>query len=184
MTWLVEEPLYIAILGIITIAFLFYAWTQTGYRWMMHAMFGAIALTLGLLLLEHLVDTEAELIEKTVHQIARDCETNDIDRILPHVYSGAPVTADEAKREFGRYVVSDVDIKHNLEVRIVPNESPPLAEVSFNVGLSVRERREGGIGHPAVRLFVELTMRKEGGQWKVATYRYQEPTASIRIPER
>lgn len=184
MTWLVEEPLYIAILGIITIAFLFYAWTQTGYRWMMHAMFAAIALTLGMLLLEHLVDTEAELIEKTVLQIARDCETNDIDRILPHVYSGAPVAADEARREFGRHVVSDVDIKHNLEVRIVPNESPPLAEVSFNVGLNVRERREGGINYGPVRLFVQLTMRKEGGQWKVASYRYQEPTASIRIPER
>lgn len=183
MTWLVEEPLYIAILGVLTTAFLFYAWTQTGYRWMLHAMFGAIGLTLGLLLLERMVDTEPELIEKAIHQIARDCETNDIDRILPHVYSGAPVTADEAKREFGRHVVSDVDIKQNLEVRLVPNESPPMAEVSFNVGLNVRERRAGGINYGPVRLFVELTMRKEGGQWKVATYQYHEPTVSIRLPE-
>jgi len=184
MTWLVEEPVYIAILGVITTAFLVYAWMQTGYRWMLHAMFAAIALTIGLLLLERMVETEPELVEKTVHRIARDVETNDLDRILPHVYSGAPVTLGDAKREFARHVVSDVVIKHNLEVRLVPNESPPLAEVSFNVGLNVRERRDGGISYGPVRLFVELTMRKEGGEWKVASYRYQDPTVSVRNLDR
>lgn len=179
MTWLVEEPLYIAILGVVTISFLGYAWSQTGYRWMMHAILAAIALTIGLLLLERMVETEPEQIETALHRIARDVETNDIDRILPHVYSGAPVTADDARREFARYVVSDVVIKNNVEVQITPQESPPLAKVTFNATLNVRDRQQGGINYGRVAIFVDLTMRKEDGQWKVATYRYDDPRTSI-----
>ncbi len=37
MTWIVEEPVYIVILGVITLAFIGFAWMQTGYRWMLHA---------------------------------------------------------------------------------------------------------------------------------------------------
>jgi hypothetical protein len=59
-----------------------------------------------------------------------------------------------------------------------------LAEVTFNVTLDVRERHAGGINYGHVALFVELTMRQEGGQWKVASYRYREPTASIRNLDR
>jgi hypothetical protein len=151
---------------------------------MLHATLAAVALTIGLLLLENLVVTIPEQIENTLHRIARDVETNDLNQVLPHVYSGAPVTLAEAEREFPRYTLSDVDIKRNVEIRLVPGESPPLAEVTFNVTLDVRERRDGGIQYGHAALFVELTMRQEGGQWKVASYRYQEPTASIRILDR
>ena len=100
MTWVVEEPLYIVILGVVTLAFLGFAWMQTGYRSLLHAAIGAAALTVGLLLLEYMVDTESERIEATLHRIARDVERNDHDAIYAHVYSGAPNTRARPSRSF------------------------------------------------------------------------------------
>lgn len=174
MTWLVEEPVYIAILGIITIAFLVFAWMQTGYRWMMHATLAVVALTIGLLLLENLVETDKEQVEAELHRIARDVETNDLDKILPHVYSGAPETLAEARAEFPRYTVSDVNIKRNLEIEIIEGESPPKAEVSFSVTVHVRDRRSGGTDYGTIPRFVRATLRKEAGRWKVAAYRHED----------
>ena len=173
MTWLVEEPVYIGILGFVTLGFLIFAWTQTGYRWMLHAAAGVIALTVGLLVLERLVETEPEQIERTLHQIARDVQTNDLALVLSHVYSGAPETMAMARGEFPRYELSDVDIKRNVEIQLVEGDSPPRAEVSFNVALNVKERK-GGMDYGRIPRFVRVTLRKEEGQWKVARYAHED----------
>ena len=98
MTWVLEQPIYILILGGLTFAFLGYAWWQTGYRAMFHAMLAVAAVTAGLLILERLVVTDVERIEDTLDQIARDVESNDLPKILSHVYSGATATYARAKR--------------------------------------------------------------------------------------
>ena len=138
MTWLVEEPLYIAILGVVMLAFLGYAWMQTGYRWLLHATLGIAALTVGLLLLEHLVETEPERIEATLRRIGRDVERNDLDAILSHVYSGASDTLALAKSEFPRYTFRDVNIGRNPRI-IRPKPGPLIiyrhAAPPFSVSL-------------------------------------------------
>ncbi|MHB8971013.1 MAG: hypothetical protein ACYC3X_11365 [Pirellulaceae bacterium] len=177
MTWLVEEPLYIAILGVVMLAFLGFAWMQTGYRWLLHATLGVAALTVGLLLLERLVETEPELIEATLRRIGRDVERNDLDAILSHVYSGAPDTLALAQREFPRYTFRDVNIKRNVEVKLQMDATPPSADVTFNVVVDVTER-DTGLGKRVPR-FVHITLRKEDGQWKVATYSHDDAQSSI-----
>ena len=139
MTWVVEEPLYIVILGVVTLAFLGFAWMQTGYRSLLHAALGAAALTAGLLLLEYMVDTESERIEATLQRIARDVERNDLEAILAHVYSGAPDTLALAQQEFPRYSFERVNIKHNVEIVLDETANPPAANVTFNVVVDVTE---------------------------------------------
>ena len=173
MTWIVEEPLYIAILGVVTLAFLGIAWIQTGYRSLLHAAIGTTALTVGLLLLEYMVDTEPERIEATLRHIARDVERNDHEAIYAHVYSGAPELLAEAKDQFPRYNFERATIKRNLEIVLDMNANPPAAHASFNVRVDVTELATGGI-HPGAG-FVEVTMRKEGDEWKVAECSYDEP---------
>lgn len=179
MTWLVEEPLYIAILGIIALAFIGFAWLQTGYRSLLHAAIGTAALTVGLLLLEYMVETEREQIESTIRRIGREVEQNRHDDVYSHVYSGAPETLATAKREFPRYKFSRVSIKRNFEVAIDQSANPLAATVTFNVRVDVKELSSGIEYHPAV--FVRLTMRKEEGEWKVATYAYEDPQTGLRV---
>ncbi len=89
MTWILEEPTYIIILGVVLVLFLGFALLQTGYRFLLHALLGVIALTIGLLVLENLVQTDKEQVEAALETMARDVETNELDLILRHVYSGA-----------------------------------------------------------------------------------------------
>jgi hypothetical protein len=177
MTWIVEEPLYIAILGVVTLAFLAFAWTQTGYRWLLHATLGVAAFTVGLLLLERWVETEPEQIEATLRRIARDVERNDLDAILSHVYSGATETLARARSEFPRYSFRVVNIKRNVEVQLQAGAEPPAADVTFNVVVDVTERSSEIPYH--VPRFVHVTLRKEDGRWKVATYSHDEPQSSL-----
>ena len=103
MTWLWEEPVYIAILGVVTVAFLVFGLMQTGYRRTVVRHPAAAALTPVLLLLEYLVETEPERIEATLRRWHRDVERNDHEAIYSYVYSGATGSAERASAEFPRY---------------------------------------------------------------------------------
>ncbi len=70
MTWVLEEPVYILILGVLTLIFLGFAWWQTGHRLLFHSMLAVVALTGGLLILERVVVTDTEQVKDTLDQIA------------------------------------------------------------------------------------------------------------------
>jgi hypothetical protein len=170
MTWILEEPIYIIILGIILLLFLGFALTQTGYRSILHAMLGVVALTIGLLILENAVVTDKELVESALERIADDVRNNDHDAVYQHVYSGAPEILARAKSEFPMYVFEDVDIKDNVEVEFTEGE-PREARVTFNVVVNVHR---GPVHFRRVPRFVEATLVWEDEQWKVADYRHSE----------
>jgi hypothetical protein len=179
MMWLVEEPVTILLLGGLTVAMLAYAWWQLRYRWLLHAWLGLAALTVGLLLLESVVETEPEQIEAALRQIARDVESNDLERILRHVYSGAPQTLAQARSEFPRYEFERVSIKQNIEISLDPTAQPPAARVTFNVRVDVVEL-SSRIRYTPAR-FVMVTMRKEGGAWKVAEYAHDDVLRGMQL---
>ena len=179
MTWILDQPLYIAILGVLTLAILAFGWMQTGYRALLHGMIGVAALTAGLLLLERWVETDAEQVETTLRKIGKVVESNDLDAILSYVYSGAPDTLREAQAEFPKYRFSNVNIKRNLEVEVDNSAQPPKAFATFNVGVNITEV-SSGVPY-VVRRYVEITMRKENGQWKVEKYEHHEPHAGMMI---
>lgn len=178
MSWIFEEPLYIAILGLTTLAFVGFAWMQTGSRTLLHAAIGTVALTLGLLLMEHLVQTDAEQIEATIRHIARDVQQNDHEAVCAHIDPAAQETLALAKRELPRYQFSRATVKRNMEIVLDQRANPPTAHASFNARVDVREADSGHLWREAG--FVEVVMRKVNGQWMVAGCRYQEPTAPLR----
>ena len=179
MTWLLEEPIYILILGVLMLAFLGFALMQTGYRKIFHAMLAVVALTAGLLLLESLVLTEREQLEADLETIARDVESNNLEAILAHVYSGAPEILARAEREFPNYTFDKVDIKNNVEVAFEMDHQPPKAVVTFNVVVGVRH---GTMDFPHVPRFVVVTMMLEDGHWRVAEYSHDQPQTTFQLP--
>jgi len=165
MTWILEEPIYIVILGVVTLAFLGFALMQTGYRPLLHAMLGVVALTIGLLILEHSVVTKREQVETALHAMARDVESNDLDAILSHVYSGAPNVRANAERVFPRYKFNEVRIKNNVKVTFEKNANPPEVLATFNVVVDVVY---AGVHYPRQPAVVDVTLIQENGQWRVA----------------
>ncbi len=179
MTWILEEPIYIVILGVLVLGFLGFALMQTGYRSIFHAMLPVVALTVGLLILEHSVETDKEQVEATLQQIARDVEANDLDAIYAHIYSGAPEILARAKREFPRYTFGRVKIKNNVEVVFENDQQPRKAIVTFNVVVDVRQ---GSFHHPHVPRFVRVTLALEDGKWRVAAYSHSDPIKTFQGP--
>lgn len=179
MTWILEEPIYILVLGIVMLVFLGFVLIQTGYRGVLHAMLGVAALTVGLLILERSVETRKEQIEAALHDMARDVQSNDLDAVYSHVYSGAPEVLADAKREFPRYTFHDVNIKSNMEVTFEQGHEPPKAFVTFNVVVDVQR---SGFRDRRVPRFVRLTLIHEQGQWRVADYSHENPVNAMKLP--
>ena len=171
MTWVLEEPIYIIILGVVLMLFLGYALMQTGYRALFHALLAVAALTVGLLILEQVVQTDKEQVEAALEEMARDVEANDHEAIFAHIYSGAPELLKRAKREVLQYTFEDVDIKNNVEIQFVEGERPRKALVSFNVVVDVDYM---GMHHRRAPSFIEVTLIMEDGKWRVAEFSHDE----------
>ena len=171
MTWILEEPVYILILGAVAFLFIGFAFMQTGYRFLLHALLAVVALSAGLLILERSVQTNREMIEDALDKIAGDVETNDLERILANVYSGAPEIYRRAENEFPRYTFQNVKIKSNVEATFDNDEQPREAVVTFNVVVDVEFQ---GVRHPRVPSFVKIKLILEDGRWKVADYSHTE----------
>ena len=182
MTWILEEPVYILILGIVTLAFLGFALVQTGYRSLLHAILAVVALTAGMLFLERMVQTDREQIAAALEVIACDVESNNLQAILSHVYSEADGVRDRASIEFPQYTFRSVNIKDNVEVTMDANHSPPRAMVTFNVVVNV-QRKADGFPYRRVARFVRVTLVFENGQWRVADYEHEQPIAGMQRRE-
>jgi len=173
MTWVFEQPHYIAILGVATLAVLGFGWMQTGYRALLYGAIGAAVLTVLLLVVERLVRTENEEIEAALEQIAAAVQSNDLANVLRHIAATAPATRAQARAEFPRYNFSRVKVKRNLTVTIDGQREPRTAVVSFNVVVTGHDRSFGGSFH--VPRFVTVALVREEGQWRLLRYAHQPP---------
>ena len=173
MTWIVEEPVYIAILGVSTVLICGFGWLQTGYRQFAYAVVGAVIATVLLLLVEQWVETERAGIESALRRMAQDVERNDLPTVLSDIAQSAAKTRRRAESEFPRYRFTRVSIKHNLTITIDREQQPPKAKATFNVVVDGSELSTNMTFH--VPRYVELTLVNEGSKWKVSAYHHEEP---------
>ncbi len=179
MTWLLQEPLYIAILGVVAIAMLGFAWLQTRFQALLYATLAAIVVTGLLLAVEHWVETDAERVEKTLHEIAAAVERNDLPAVMQFAASGAIDARSRLENEFPRYHFERVSIKHNLEVKIDYDRQPAEATATFNVVVVGTAKSLSGRFH--VPRFVEVKLVEENGQWRVSDYRHWSPQRHLQL---
>ena len=98
MTWLVEQPVTIFALGLVTLAIMAGALVHTGRRIFLYAVFAVVLLTAGMLLIERLAVTEVERVEATLYALANDLRKNDAEAVLQHISTGSPDVLMDAKR--------------------------------------------------------------------------------------
>ena len=181
MSGLWESPLTIVIGGLVLIAILGGGWLQTGHRALLYALLAALVLFAALLVTERLVRTEREQLRDTLHEITRDVESNDLERVLRHVHPANPAVRAEAETEFPRYRFHEVRIKRNLKIDIDMQHQPPKAEAEFNV-VVVGSDADGLITDQRVPRFVQVTFYKDGDTWKVYSYRHSPPQEGFLEP--
>lgn len=168
MTWLMQEPLMIAALGVVTVAMLFGGLVKTGNKKLIFAILGAVLLFGGLLVAEHFVVTDEESVEKALEQIITDVESGDLDKILAHAVDPSPAER-EARTDFRAVDDLQVDVTKIHKIEIDSDAQPTVAEVEFNAVAESALFRQ-------IPFWVRITLHKEGdANWRVYEYEYDRP---------
>lgn len=174
MSWLLESPTTVLVLGGITALVFGAIWLQTGRKIELYVMLAIIVGVAGLLVVGKFWKSDRQLVKTTLYQIARDVERNDVDAVLSHLHPSMSEVRKRAAHEMPTYKFESVKIKHNLEIEILPNESPPRAITSFNV-VVVASDRSGFINGRTVPRFVHVTFLKAGDKWLISDYSHDDP---------
>jgi hypothetical protein len=178
MTWLFETPTYILSFGGLATACCLGGWIQLRHRVLAYLTGLCILMTGCLLAVEHYVITPLEEVEITLRQIARDLESNRLDRLLQHIHSKAPDIRQLAENEFSNYRFERVSIRGKIEIQVDTSTKPYQAETKFNVVAVGRLSRSGAETMRVPRL-VTVTFLKEGDQWKAVGYEHRSPFGNI-----
>lgn len=174
MNWVLEQPLFIAAIGLVTCILLGGHWLQTGRKSLAAALALAVVLTGGLIVVERAVETDREQVEQTLRQIAKDLQRNDLSSLLEHVHPGAATIRDRVETEFPRYTFDRVSIKPNLEIKLSAGEPPGEAVAEFNV-VAVVSDSSGLLNSRRLARFVVLTLHRHTDSWKVVEYEHHAP---------
>lgn len=174
MTWLLDNPLYILILGGGTALVFGAIWLQTGRKIELYIMSAIIAGVVAALVVGNIWKSDRQQVKSTLYQIAREVEQNDVDGVLAYFHHSITDIRSRAQNEMPMYKFEEVKIKQNLEIEVFPDESPPRAVTSFNV-VVVASDRSGLINGRRVPRFVHVTFLKEGEQWKISSYDHEDP---------
>lgn len=181
MTWLLEErqaSLTVVIIGIITVVILGFGWAKTGRKEVLIALVAVVLLCGGLLALQRMVVTEAEKVEATLRQIARDVERNDLKALVEHVDSRVPQIRAQVESEFPNYRFTKVEITRIRDIKVNLDHIPPQAIAEFSVVVSGTDA-QGLLDDQSVPRFVVVTFHKENGRWRVYNYEHYEPQRAI-----
>lgn len=175
MEQMLENPLPAILIGGVLTAALAGGWLQTGRRSLVYGMVAMILLTIGAVVLERAVKTDREKITATLYTIAGFVESNDISEALKFAHSGSPEVHAQAAAELPLYDFTEVSIKRNLKIEVLPGQSPREAKATFNV-MVILSSRDGALTNFRVPRYVEVTMRQEAdGAWRVAAYQHFDP---------
>ncbi len=183
MSWLVEDPLWIVVVGLVATAILVVGWLKTGRAPILYAAIGAVALTALLLAVERLVVTDREAVQRALLQMKVDAESNDADRLLAHVHSNAHEIRADIERYYGLYRVDRVFMSPRLKDIVVDTENdPPVATAEFNVRVIGRIR--GVEEQQQLAKFLIVTLYLEDGEWRVADYEVHDAIEGVQQREK
>ncbi len=177
MNWLFDSPVTI-LLGTLAVGFfLGVAWVQTGRYAFLYAIGGVFAIAVALLIAEYNIKTDREQVRDLIFKIAAEIEANDAESVISHIVGSKPEMAERGRKEMQNHKFSSVSIGTIHRIVEHPNHIPPEIIIEFNVSVV------GDFFHeqmPArnVQRWFRLTFWKEpDGQWRLADYDHDEPTA-------
>lgn len=183
MTWILESPLLICVLGAMGATGLAIAWASSGKREVAIMAGLWVGLTLALLLVERLVVTDNEQIQILVQQIATDVRSNNPQSLKKYIHSSATALFNQANSELPNYQFTMLRITRIHTIDVTGKNVPRSATVDFNV---VAAGTFTVAGQPAMTFtrdepiarYIKLFLKQEAdGKWRVEDYTHANPTA-------
>jgi hypothetical protein len=168
----VESPWPILLVGIVAETTLAILLLRTGQGKWLWAILGVGLLVLLGLLVERLVVTEREAVQRTLDAAVAAVEASDLGRLLECVSPAAERTRSDARWMLNRVEVRTARIR-DVEITINRLTSPPTAKAKFRAIGTGRDR----MGQFPYETFVQpvtVDLRKEGDRWLIGSYQVQD----------
>ena len=176
---LMEQPLLIALAGIVITAALVGGLIKTGRKSLLFAAIGSLVLTLGLLAFERATITPREQVKATLHVMAHHLEQNDVEAIVSHLSKDREDLQRDARLKMALVEILRADIKNNLKVELYSDRGYDFAEARFNAVFRFRFLKGMTDGQQNFPQFFILRFRSEDGDWRVRDYEMHDPRAGI-----
>jgi hypothetical protein len=174
--WLFDHPLSIILIGVVLGVFVGGTWTATGRKELLYALGAVVALTVAWLLVERFVVTDREAVHATLREIARDVQTNNVQKVLGHIAKGNPSLVARAQAEMPNYKFSECRVTKIHKTDIDAASEPRSAMVEFNVVVTGTFSQGGFEASGRYPRWVQLQLVREGdGQWRVQSYDHAQP---------
>ena len=171
MTWLLEQPWPILLVGVAVEAILVVALVQTRRLSVMIAMSCVLLLTVAMLALEQLVVTPVEQVEGVLYTTAAALEANDRQAVLARISPGATRIRLVVEQGMARLEFTKAKIVGKLEITINELTLPPSATARFLGMINGRTTSDGQNVTRLARFTIKL--RREGDTWLVSDYEEQ-----------
>jgi hypothetical protein len=176
-----DQPIYIALIGILAAVLVGIVWTSTGRKEWLFALGAVIVLTAGMLVVERLVVTDREAIRQTLADIARDVKSNSTAKVVAHIAPANSELIQRAQSEMPNYQFTDCRVTKVHSIDVDAKAEPRTAKVEFNVVASGTFRQGNlELADSSVPRWVRLQLvRDKNGSWKVEDYSHAPPQQMI-----
>ncbi len=168
MNYLAENALPIWALGtvLVTMAGVVYWQSRSGAA--LGAMLAVVVVTGLLLVVERLIETPREAVERTLYEMADVVERNDVEGALAFVAPGASQIRKDIETLMPQVRIERANIMGTPETQVDLTQSPPTASVSCRGFVYGTLQRNGMTGGQAVELVI--TFVQDGDRWLVQDY--------------
>jgi|GEM_PF-4247961 len=158
------------IVAVIHIAAFAIAFLKTGRGIYLLALGGFILTALAIFAVDHFIDTEKELVERTLYELGDAMVEGDLNVVKGFIGPEHEKGRNDASRALGQIDFSDFKIK-SLDVEVNDLTSPKSATAEFFCVISGSDKRGGiAVSHGALNFTVEL--EKFGERWLVVGHEY------------
>ncbi|MGY8770637.1 MAG: hypothetical protein ACKVH8_19660 [Pirellulales bacterium] len=185
MIWIFEQQMTVLMTATIGVVVLGIAVFQTGRSSFLWLLSGWIALMAIWFVVELVVVTEREVIERIVYQFASNIRANNLEGVLENISEGSPEKRQFVAGKMNQYQIDSVSVQRNLEISFLENE-PPVANAGLNV-VFTGHRKSDNLRSKNIPTYLSLSFRKEDdGVWRVydfVTYKPQgEQAGELELP--
>jgi hypothetical protein len=169
MNWLAENALPIWACGAIALTMAFIVFVQTRSNGALLSIAVVIVIAAGLLLVERLLETPREAVERTLYELADTVESNDVAGALQFIAPGASRIRKDVEEVMPLVTIDKANVLGSPQIEVDQTAQPPTATVHCRGFFHGTMKRNGMKGGDATEMTIEFV--QENDRWLVSDYK-------------
>jgi hypothetical protein len=169
MNWLAENALPIWVCGAIALTMAVIVFLQTRAQGALLAVLSVVVITAALLLVEQMLETPHEAVERTLYELAAAVEANDVDAAADFLAPNAdPAIRSDVQTLMPLVKIDRARIMGSPKIEVASGPEPTTATAQIR-GIIVAVIKQSGMkGGQEDELTLELV--RDGDRWLIESY--------------